>query len=79
MARGPKMHIIDAFCREKEVALLEFISSQSVQMTSSVRISLPNGIQYTQPTCLFIDNKWVPGDSDTFSVLNPAYDNPFIL
>lgn len=41
-------------------------------MTASVKISLPNGLNYDQPTGLFIDNKFVAGNGEKFTVYNPA-------
>lgn len=42
-------------------------------MSSTVEITLPNGLKYEQPTGLFIDNTFVTGSGDKFSVINPAY------
>lgn len=42
-------------------------------MASPVEISLPNGLKYSQPTGLFIDNEFVPAAGEKFVVINPAY------
>lgn len=42
-------------------------------MSATVEITLPNGLKYEQPTGLFIDNAFVTGLGDRFSVINPAY------
>ena len=42
----------------------------------SVPIKLPNGIEYEQPTGLFINNKFVPSkQSKTFEVINPSTED----
>ncbi|CAI6096484.1 unnamed protein product [Clonostachys chloroleuca] len=47
-------------------------------MAASVEILLPNGLRYNQPTGLFIDNQYIPGSGDDFTVLNPSLDEPII-
>ncbi|KAL2670242.1 hypothetical protein Neosp_014709 [[Neocosmospora] mangrovei] len=41
-------------------------------MASSLQITLPNGIEYSQPTGLFIDNEFMVASGDSFKVINPA-------
>ena len=38
----------------------------------SVEITLPNGKTYTQPTGLFINNEFIPGQSQKIEVFDPA-------
>ena len=45
---------------------------QAAMEAQSVDITLPNGVKYTQPTGLFIDNKFVDGTGEGFTVFNPA-------
>uniref|UniRef100_A0A0B7KEZ2 Aldehyde dehydrogenase domain-containing protein n=1 Tax=Bionectria ochroleuca TaxID=29856 RepID=A0A0B7KEZ2_BIOOC len=47
-------------------------------MATSVEILLPNGLRYNQPTGLFIDNQYILGSGDDFTVLNPSLDEPII-
>lgn len=47
-------------------------TSSRHKMAASVKISLPNGLNYDQPTGLFIDNKFVAGKGEKFAVYNPA-------
>ena len=43
------------------------------QLPLSVNIKLPNGLEYEQPTGLFINNKFVPSvQHKTFEVINPS-------
>ncbi|KAH7234308.1 aldehyde dehydrogenase domain-containing protein [Fusarium solani] len=41
-------------------------------MASSLQITLPNGLEYSQPTGLFIDNEFIAASGDAFTVINPA-------
>lgn len=41
----------------------------------SIEITLPNGKTYTQPTGLFINNEFVPGNSTPISVHDPSTGN----
>ncbi|UPL03106.1 hypothetical protein LCI18_014040 [Fusarium solani-melongenae] len=41
-------------------------------MASSLQITLPNGLEYSQPTGLFIDNEFMEASGDAFKVINPA-------
>jgi aldehyde dehydrogenase (NAD(P)+) len=41
-------------------------------MAAAVKISLPNGLNYDQPTGLFIDNKFTPANGEKFTVYNPT-------
>ncbi|RTE74942.1 hypothetical protein BHE90_010623 [Fusarium euwallaceae] len=41
-------------------------------MASSLQITLPTGLEYSQPTGLFIDNKFIAASGDAFIVINPA-------
>ncbi|KAH6970843.1 aldehyde dehydrogenase domain-containing protein [Ilyonectria sp. MPI-CAGE-AT-0026] len=47
-------------------------------MASPVEISLPNGLKYSQPTGLFIDNEFVPAAGEKFVVINPATNEEVI-
>ncbi|KAF7543011.1 hypothetical protein G7Z17_g11095 [Cylindrodendrum hubeiense] len=47
-------------------------------MSSNVEITLPNGVKYEQPTGLFINNTFVPGSGDEFTVFNPTNDEQII-
>jgi aldehyde dehydrogenase (NAD(P)+) len=40
---------------------------------SNVEITFPNGLTYTQPIGLFIDNQYVAATGDKFTVFNPSY------
>jgi hypothetical protein len=42
------------------------------KMTAAFKISLPNGLNYDQPTGLFIDNEYVPANGEKFTVYNPT-------
>ncbi|KAH7000674.1 aldehyde dehydrogenase domain-containing protein [Ilyonectria destructans] len=48
-------------------------------MSSTVEITLPNGLKYEQPTGLFIDNAFVTGSGDKFSVINPTNEEEIIV
>lgn len=39
---------------------------------STINITLPNGVRYEQPACLFIDNKFQVGHGDEIQVINPS-------
>lgn len=41
-------------------------------MAASFKVSLPNGLNYDQPTGLFIDNEYVPANGEKFTVFNPT-------
>lgn len=41
-------------------------------MSSPVDILLPNGLTYSQPTGLFINNEFIAGSGESFDVLNPS-------
>ncbi|KAI8648202.1 Aldedh domain-containing protein [Fusarium keratoplasticum] len=41
-------------------------------MASSLHITLPNGLEYSQPTGLFIDNEFMEASGDALTVINPA-------
>jgi hypothetical protein len=41
-------------------------------MSKPIEITLPNGLVYSQPTGLFINNEFVPGRGEEFDVLNPS-------
>ncbi|QYT00243.1 Aldehyde dehydrogenase [Trichoderma simmonsii] len=43
-------------------------------MASTFKVSLPNGLNYDQPTGLFIDNEYVPANGEKFTVYNPTND-----
>ncbi|UKZ81532.1 hypothetical protein TrVFT333_009304 [Trichoderma virens FT-333] len=47
-------------------------------MTAAFKISLPNGLNYDQPTGLFIDNEYVPANGEKFTVYNPTTDEEII-
>jgi aldehyde dehydrogenase (NAD(P)+) len=38
----------------------------------SVEITAPNGLKYTQPTGLFINNEFVEGNGGTITSIDPA-------
>lgn len=40
----------------------------------SVELTAPNGVKYTQPTGLFINNEWVKSSKgDKVTSINPTY------
>ena len=40
----------------------------------SVELKAPNGVSYSQPRGLFINNEWVkPQKGETITSINPAY------
>jgi aldehyde dehydrogenase (NAD(P)+) len=41
-------------------------------MAAPFKVSLPNGLNYEQPTGLFIDNKFIPASGEKFTVYNPT-------
>ncbi|KAL7934737.1 aldehyde dehydrogenase domain-containing protein [Trichoderma chlorosporum] len=43
-------------------------------MAATFKVSLPNGVNYDQPTGLFIDNEYVPANGEKFTVYNPTTD-----
>lgn len=46
-------------------------------MSTSVKITLPNGVTYEQPTGLFINNEFVPSsDGEQIESINPATEEP---
>ncbi|KAF9639107.1 hypothetical protein BFW01_g10004 [Lasiodiplodia theobromae] len=47
-------------------------------MASFVQLTLPNGLQYDQPTSLFIGNEFVPGSGEKFAVVNPVTEEEII-
>ncbi|PNP49849.1 hypothetical protein THARTR1_09379 [Trichoderma harzianum] len=47
-------------------------------MTSAFKVSLPNGLNYDQPTGLFIDNEYVPANGEKFTVYNPTTDEEVV-
>lgn len=51
----------------------EMTTLTTTTMASFVQLTLPNGLQYDQPTSLFIGNEFVPGSGEKFAVVNPVY------
>lgn len=48
-------------------------SSPPITMSDlSVEITAPNGLKYTQPTGLFINNEFVKGNGGTITSIDPA-------
>ncbi|KAH7347577.1 aldehyde dehydrogenase domain-containing protein [Plectosphaerella cucumerina] len=45
---------------------------------ASIDITLPNGLKYTQPTGLFIDNEFVAAKGESFSIVNPTTDDEIL-
>ena len=46
--------------------------SKLVYTMSSIKIKLPNDVEYEQPIGLFIDNKYVEAAGGEFEVIDPA-------
>lgn len=40
---------------------------------SSAKLKLPNGVEYDQPTGIFIDNKYENATGNEFEVMDPTY------
>ncbi|PKS12482.1 hypothetical protein jhhlp_000688 [Lomentospora prolificans] len=47
-------------------------------MSASIHVKLPNGREYSQPTGLFIDNQFVQGSGEKFSVFEPATEKEIV-
>ncbi|KAH6604453.1 aldehyde dehydrogenase nad+ [Trichoderma cornu-damae] len=47
-------------------------------MPAAVKISLPNGLIYEQPTGLFINNEFISANGEKFTVYNPTTDEEVI-
>ncbi|KAL7947613.1 aldehyde dehydrogenase domain-containing protein [Trichoderma barbatum] len=47
-------------------------------MAATFEVSLPNGLNYDQPTGLFIDNEYVPANGEKFTVYNPTNDEEIV-
>ncbi|KAH8173718.1 aldehyde dehydrogenase family protein [Sarocladium implicatum] len=44
----------------------------------SFEITLPNGVKYAQPTGLFVNNKFVNGNGEAFTVFNPTTEKEIV-
>jgi hypothetical protein len=53
-----------------------FCSTSAKMSDLSIELTAPNGVKYTQPTGLFINNEWVKSsDGKKITSINPTYVN----
>lgn len=66
-----------SFHSYNSILTLVFVCSTSLLIMSDLTVELtsPNGLQYSQPIGLFINNEWTKSSSDEkITAINPTYD-----
>lgn len=56
-----------------------FLTGSTNMASLAVSLKAPNGLEYSQPTGLFIDNAWCPGSKgETITSVNPADESDIV-